>query len=415
MSSPLPTMSSGPDTRARIMAGVALAGLTMTTHLVNFGFTLAAARLLVEADFGTLTALLGMVLVGMAPGMAVQGLAAADVLTDQVTIDRGLARRLATIIAACVGVAVVVLGPAIGTTNPVVALAIGGAAGLLPLTGANEGRLQGNGRFTALGSVLLAGAATKFAVGVSGMAVTHALWAATVGVAAGYAVQRAVSHRLTGGLEPAGTADARVRSVVASGTIMMGLLLIVIHVDTVLATTILSDTEAGLYGGGATAARIVFWAPQFAVYLLYPHMVVDPRRRVVSLALAGLLAVAALGVGVASLVGPWFVSLAFPPSYAPIGPELWRFAWLGTAGIGLQVLALSDLASGRREVLAILATVLAGMVGLALWLRPPTPAAAVTLAASTMTAGVLVGWVRRMVHPSPAPRPADADADAGGP
>lgn len=370
----------------------------MTTHGINFAFTIAGTRLLDEADFGTLTALLGMVLVGMAPGMAVQGLAAADTIDARVTIDRGLARRLAVVITGLVAIVLAVVGPSIGTTNVVVVAATAIAAGVLPLTGANEGILQGTGRFTALGVVLLTGAATKFVVGVGAMAASNAVWAAAIGVAMGYAAQRLMSHHLSGGLPSAGSADPAVRSVVASATIMMGLLLVVIHIDTTLARAILDDAAAGQYGGGSTAARIVFWAPQFAVYLLFPQLVLDQRRRIVSLALAGLLAVGAIGALAARLLGPLFVDLAFPTSYAPIGPQLWRFAWLGTAGIGLQVLALSDLATGRREVLGLLAGVLVTMVMVILWIQPRDPAGVVTLAAGTMTVGVVAGWVRRLTH-----------------
>lgn len=385
-----------------IGAAVGFAILTMATHGLNFGFTVAATRLLPAEAFGTLTAVLGLVLVGMAPGMAVQGLSAADVLDGSTTIDRRLAGQAAVTMVLAVTLGLAVTGSALGIESPATVIAVGLAAGLLPLTGANEGRLQGTGRFLALGTVLVAGAATKFVLGIAGMAWSGTVWAATVGVLAGYAVQALASHRASGGLDSASVRSVDAVRTVTTGTVMMGLVLLVLHVDTVLARALLPDPDsAGLYATGSTAARIVFWAPQFAVHLLYPRLVVDPRRRTVAWALVGLAAAGVVAVLAAQLLGPWFVELVFPAVYAPIGEELWRFTWLGTAAVGLQVVALSDLATGRREALVVLAGVLATVVAATVLARPSTPRQLVTTAAGIMTVGVVVALARRLTHITP--------------
>lgn len=78
---------------AWLRGGVALAGLTFATHIANLAFTIAGGRLLAPGDFATLTALLGIVLIGMAPGMAVQALTAAGTLGRPVVIDQALATQ----------------------------------------------------------------------------------------------------------------------------------------------------------------------------------------------------------------------------------------------------------------------------------------------------------------------------------
>lgn len=387
-----------------VTAGVALAALTMATHLTNFGFTIAGGRLLTPSDFGTLTALLGITLVGMAPGMAVQALTAAGTLGGPVHIDAPLARRLAAVIGVVVVVLLVIVGPGIGTTHPVAILGVTAGAALLPLTGANEGVLQGQGRFTALGLVLLTGALVKFTIGGAGMFATRAVWAAAVGIGLGYSAQLWLSHRLTGGLDDGKELRRRVSATVVTAVVMMGLLLVLIHVDAVLAQILLHDLAAGQYAVGVTGTRIVFWAPQFAVYLLYPRLVTDHRRRVVAAAIGGLTLAGTVGAIAASLVGPWLVRVVFGAEFEPIGIELWRFAWLGTTAIGLQILALSDLATGRREAMWLLGTALVTVVGVLLGVRPATPVGVITTVAGILTAFVAIGFARRLVHPAPEER-----------
>lgn len=381
-----------------LASAATLAVLTLITHAANFGFVIAGGRLLAPEDFATLTALLGIVLVGMAPGMAVQALTAAGVLGGPTVIDGRLARRLAGAIVAVVATLLLAVGPGIGATNPTTVLAITAAAGLLPLTLANEGLLQGRSRFMALGAVMSTGAVVKLGAGVLGMALHPATWVAATAIGLGYLGQLLASTRASGGLgavEP----DERERGALVTAAVMMGLLLVVIHLDAVLATLLLDDLAAGRYAVGVTGARIVFWAPQFAMLLLYPRLVTDPRRRVVGAAIVGLVGLGTVGAIAATVAGVSAVTVVFGAEFAPVGDGLWRFAWVGTAALGLQVLALSDLATGRREAMWVLAGTLAAITSALLGLRPVRAVDVVTLVAVIMTSAVLVGLALRLRHP----------------
>lgn len=397
-----PTHPAGwhPSSRSAWLAGAtALAALTLVTHAANFGFTIAGGRLLTPAQFGTLTALLGIVLLGMAPGMAVQALSAAGALGGPAVIHGRLARRLAIAIGALVATTVVALGPRIGVDGVATVVAITTAAALLPLTNANEGLLQGRARFAALGMVMVVGAVTKFTLGLAGMAAIPATWVASVAIAVGYLVQLVASHRLSGGLaRPAAHTATRPRMV--SAVVMMGLLLALVHVDAILAPMLLGDLDAGRYAVGVTAARIVFWAPQFMVLLLYPRLVTDHRRVVVAAALAGLALGGTIAALVATVAGPTLVDLAFGAEFVPVGDHLWRFAWMGTTAIGLQVLALSDLATGRRDATWVLGGALVTVVGALMLGRPGTPSAVITTVAGVLTVFVIVGTARRLARPN---------------
>lgn len=385
-----------------VHGGLVLAGLTRATHLANFAFTIAGGRLLAPAAFATLTALLGIVLVGMAPGMALQALTAAGTLGRPVVIDRALARRLALAIAVVVMAILARLGASLGTADPVIFMATATAAGLLVLTAANEGILQGTSRFSGLGMVLLTGASVKMATGVAGMAGTHAVRVAAVAIMAGYATQLVASRRLTGGLAPR-VPRSRMSATVAIAMAMTGGLLAIVHVDALLARILLEPRAAGMYAVGTSAMRIVFWAPQFVLLLLFPRMVRDHRPRIVATAVAGLAGVGALLAAAARMAGPSVVALVFGTGFASIGVDLWRFAWLGTAAVCLQVLVLADLAQGRHDTLWVLATTLGLIVMTLLVTNPGTPAAVVTPVAAIVTAAVLIGLARHVTRHTPHP------------
>ncbi len=377
-------------------AGVGFAGLTLVTHAANFGFVVIAGRLLDPGPFSDLVALLGIVLLGLAPGMAVQALTAAGVLGAPSLVDRALGRRLGNLI----GVVVVAV-----TTAAWVVLSIGGwlvlvaipvAAALLPRTAVNEGLLQGHGRFPVLGWVMVAGATAKLVLGWLGMATIGTVDVAAVAVLAGYVTQYAAStagshrHPAARGAD----ADGAVRRAVGA---MIGLL-VVVHLDAVLAPAQLPALEAGRYATGVTAARITFWLPQFAVLLWFPRVVVDRTGRLVLAALLGVVGLGAIGSLGAVLLGPWLAETAFGPELGAIGPHLWRFVWIGAGALGLQVLTLADIAAGRRG-----ASVLVGAAGVAvaaalLLTGPADAAAAAGVVAVPLAVAVAVGGGRAVVR-----------------
>lgn len=373
-----------------VAAGFAL--LTLLTHAANFGFVALAGRLLSPGDFGDLVALLGIVMVGLAPGMAVQALTAAGVLGGPALVDRGLGRRLGTLITAVVAVATVGAWALLDLDAVLVLLAVPAAAGILPRTGVNEGLLQGHRRFLPLGGVMLTGALVKLVLGAAAMAVVGDLGTAALAVALGYAAQLACSRRATTGHEAARDTTHGLTDVVYA-VVVMGALLVLVHLDAVLAPALLGDLEAGRYGVGVTATRITFWLPQFAVLLWFPRMVRQEGPTALVAGLGGVVALGLVGVGAAVALGPLLATAVFGTELGAVGDGLWRFVWLGTTGLVLQVLTLADLATGRRHALQLLVPALVG-VGIALPVTQPTTAiAAVTTVAVVLSVVAAVGVV----------------------
>lgn len=377
-------------------AGVGFAALTLLTHAANFGFVVVAGRLLPPGPFSDLVALLGIVLLGLAPGMAVQALTAAGVLGAPSLVDRALGRRLGNGIGVVVAAVVLAAWAVLSIDGWLVLVVIPLAAGLLPRTAVNEGLLQGHGRFPTLGWVMAAGALAKLTIGWAGMATIGTVDIAALAVLAGYGTQYATSTA-AGRRHPAvrgGDADGAIRHAVVA----MVVLLVVVHLDAVLAPARLSPLEAGRYATGVTAARIVFWLPQFAVLLWFPRLVADRSGRLVVAALAGVLGLGLLGSVGAVLLGPWLATAAFGPQLGAIGPDLWRFVWIGAGALGLQVLTLADIASGRRGAVLLVLAAGTAVAAVLVMTAPPDATTAAGAVAVPLLAAVALGGAHAIVR-----------------
>lgn len=369
---------------------VGFTALTLVTHLANFAFVVMAGRFLDPGDFGDLVAILGIVLVGMAPGMAVQALTAAGALGRPVRMDRGLARRLATIIG--VVVSLLMLGGwwALALDGPMAVIAIPLAAAMLPLIAVNEGLLQGQGRFLALGSVMAVGALMKLASGALVVVTSGTVGLLACAITFGYLAQLTGSRLAAG--DPVPVPRRRdTGTAVPYAVAVMALLLVLVHLDAVIAPAVLSDIQAGHYAVGVTAARVMFWLPQFAILLLYPKLVLDEGPHILGSVAVGVVLLGLLGAAGALVLGEPVVRLVFGSDFAVVGPSLWRWVWLGAAALGMQVLALVDIAHDRRRALPFLGlAVLAVGIGLPV-ADPATATDAVTVAATGLTALFVAG------------------------
>jgi O-antigen/teichoic acid export membrane protein len=137
------------------------------------------------------------------------------------------------------------------------------------------------------------------------------------------------------------------------------------NVDVLVARSVLTGHQAGLYAGGLVLVKAVLFLPQFIVVLAFPAMAAGSARRATLLGSLALVAVLGLlaSAGTAVLSG---LAVAFigGPQYAQVEDRLWVFALLGTLLSMLQLLVYSVLArQSRRAVLFIWAALLVVAVG----------------------------------------------------
>jgi O-antigen/teichoic acid export membrane protein len=375
--------------RASLARGGSLvAPALMLVNVSAYVVTVAAARVLSKDAYGSLVALLGVLLVGCVPGIGMQAVVARTVAAHRSTTG-ALMRRSLLLGLTATGVAAA-LSPLIAAflhTDVLGALLV--AVQLAPfavLSGA-MGVLQGSERFAALAVLILAQAASR-AAGVvpllfSGTA-DDVLLALAVGTFAA-----AVFAVVMVGAPARGTAFG-VREV-AHATSGLLALLVMANLDVLLARNVLSGNQSGRYAVGAVLSKAAFWLPQAVAIVVFPRLA-DPvegrallRKSVLLVTILGAVEV----IGCALLAKP-VLEITFGEQYGSLSPYAWLWVVQGAALSVVQLLVYRAIATHDRTtgvVIGLAAVVEAAVV--LVW-QPSRPVSVILVAAVVAVATTLV-------------------------
>jgi O-antigen/teichoic acid export membrane protein len=352
--------------RTLARAGMLVAPATMVANLLGYAFNLAASRGLGPAAYGALAALLGLVLIGLVPAMALQSVIArrtalhAAAAGPEPVHRHVLARALLRTAAVA---AVVIAGGAALLTPAVTAFLhldsawpfLWVAASLAPLTvaAAVAGILQGGEHFGRLALVTVLPPAARFVGGAAALAAGAEVSGVLAGTALGAVGAMALTLLL---VRPVlGTREHARRVPILAELAKAGhgllALLVLANLDLVLARHYLPAHEAGLYAAGALVTKAAFWLPQFVPIIVFARLT-DAERRpaVLRQAVAAELAMGAVMVIGAAVAGTFGIRVLIGAAYAGIGSLAWAFAALGTALALVQLLLFSDIASSSGRM-----------------------------------------------------------------
>ncbi|NLE78227.1 MAG: polysaccharide biosynthesis protein [Rhodococcus sp.] len=397
----------------------AVAGVTMVTagsmiaNIASYLLHLPASRWLGPVGYGEFASLLAAQLVLAVPALALQTVAAREVVHGRnVHAVRALGGRCTAIVAVVAIALVPVVSWALDTGLWATFAALI-TAPMLVLLATEQGILQGEGRFGEL-SVVLAGAGIgKVLPAVVVLALGGDAGFALVASAVGTAVV-ALTARALAGAELAGTGGTAagpgsagpsrigVGAVLAASQVQLALIALS-SMDLVIARMVLTNEDAGLYALGAVATKVAFWLPQAVGVVLYPRMANPVHSasavRSALAVLVGLGGVLVVGVAVASPLVPMLVGA----DYAPVQSLLWAFALHGACLAVLQGALLSAIAGERTHLAAVawvgLVVEMAVMVTVA-----STVGQMITIAVSVASVTALVVSVLS-VRAARAPRP----------
>lgn len=372
--------------RASLTRGGGLIAPALTfVNVVAYAVTVAAAHALSKDDYGSLVALLGVLLVSCVPFIALQAVAARTVAAGEATpraVLRGSVRLGLTTAAV-----MAVLSPVVAAfLHSDVIAPLWVAVQLAPfavLSGA-MGVLQGSERFGALalaiGAQGLARAAGLVPLAFSGSAdaVLAAMAAGTV-VAAGLAVLLVRPSRESGQVP-------QLREVVAATSGVLALLVLA-NLDVLLARNVLPGSESGRYSVGSVLAKAAFWLPQAVAVVVFPRLS-DPvvgrallRRSIGLVAGLGLLEV----TGCLLLARP-VLEITFGTSYGSLSPIAWLWVVQGVALSVAQLLVYRAIAVHDRITAYVLGAAAAVEAVVVLAIRPTSPGPIVAVA--SVVAGV---------------------------
>jgi O-antigen/teichoic acid export membrane protein len=365
--------------RRKLGGGAAIAAAFVVTNLANYAYTVAAARLLGPRSFGAFAALMGLLLIVgvLALGLQATGARRISSEPDHVEqIERSILRvgHRAAVVA---GLLCLALAPVVNQVLRLDSLASAAlvAVAALPLTvmGAQAGVLQGERRWVPLAVLYLANGLPRLAIGAllligGNPTELEAMLGVALGQWAPVVVGWWALRRPRTADAPAVPGSHEVRDVLGETFHSSHALLAFFalsNVDVLVARSVLTGHQAGLYAGGLVLVKAVLFLPQFIVVLAFPAMAAGSARRATLLGSLALVAVLGLlaSAGTAVLSG---LAVAFigGPQYAQVEDRLWVFALLGTLLSMLQLLVYSVLArQSRRAVLFIWAALLVVAAG----------------------------------------------------
>ncbi|WP_188078742.1 polysaccharide biosynthesis protein [Rhodococcus sp. ANT_H53B] len=403
-------MSFRASSEADHTAGASVAGMGMVTagsmfaNVAAYLLQVLASRMLGVEGYGEFASLLAAQLVLAVPALALQSVVAREVVRGRSS------RELRTVgyrCAAVVGVLALALAPALSSAMDVSMAATVSAviaAPVLVLLAAEQGLLQGRGRFGALSIVLAAAGFGKVAPAVLVLLLGGGPGSVLLATAAGIGVV-ALGARWTAGVPVNSVSETKVTVLAVLQASQVQLVLIAMSaLDLVLARTLLSSNEAGLYAVGAVASKAAFWLPQAVGVVLYPRMA-NPLHS--ASAVRSALAVVA-GLGTVLVIGGALASPLLPlvvgDTYSGVQEYVWLFVLQGACLAVLQSALLWAIA-GEHTHLALVAWFALGVEVLLLLFVASTLAqfvvvAAVTAAVTMMVVCGLALWGNRMDRPS---------------
>jgi O-antigen/teichoic acid export membrane protein len=341
--------------------GTLVAAGMLGTNLLVYGFNVVAARMLAPHDFGALTALFGIILVGTVTALGLQAVTARRLAVDPARSDEiiGATVRVTLAVAIVVGLAVAVssigLTPALKLDSywPVV---LCGAA-LVPLTimGAQAGIAQGQEKWGALTAVYLGNGFGRLIGGTVGILVAPTPTSAMAGLAIGSWLPVLVGAGLLTGHGRTGSSISRrplLREAALSSHALLAYL-VLSNMDSVIARNLLDEHDSGLYASGLILAKAALFFPQFVSVVLFPRLARattdHARLRAVSLVAGfGVLAVAAT-----ALLPRLALILVGGDEYAEITDRLWLFAVAGAALAIVHLLVFDALARHAHGIVVM--------------------------------------------------------------
>ncbi|MFZ3394671.1 polysaccharide biosynthesis protein [Rhodococcus sp. 7Tela_A2] len=344
-------------TRRSAAAGMTMVTVgAMTANIAAYLLHLPAGRWLGPAGYGEFASLLAAQLVLAVPALALQTVVAREAVHGS---SVAVLRRLGYRCAAWAGLAALVLVPVVAwALDTSVAGAFGSlvTAPLLVLLAAEQGLLQGRGRFAALSVVLATAGIAKVAPAVVVLMLGGGPGAALFAGAVGTGITAIFASVLVGRTDPADAGSSWTPSagaILRASQVQLALIALT-SLDLLLARMVLDPESAGLYALGAVATKVAFWLPQAVGVVLYPRMA-DPAESAgaVRSALTVLVALGAALVAAAALCAP-LVPLLVGDAYRPVQSLLWMFALQGACLAVLQGALLSAIA-GERTHLALVA------------------------------------------------------------
>ncbi|WP_344771358.1 polysaccharide biosynthesis protein [Aeromicrobium panaciterrae] len=386
--------------RQAMTGGTLVAAGMMGMNLAVYGFNIVSARMLIPQEFGALTALFGIILVGNVASLGLQAVTARRLAVDPLNRDQIISAtaRVTFTVAAAVGVLValltVVLTPALKLDSywPVILC----GATLVPLTimGAEAGVAQGTSRWGSLTAIYLGNGIGRVIGGTLALAVSPTTTSAMIGIALGSWLPVAAGARLLLGHSDSGHPISRrplLREAVLSTHALLAYF-VLSNMDSLIARNRFDVHDSGLYASGLILAKAALFFPQFVSVVLFPDLARatthHARLRAVTL-VAGF---GALAVAATAVLPHVALILVGGDKYADVTDRLWLFALAGSLLAIVHLLVFDALARHAHGIVFMLWGAVAAVVAVAYGLDVSFTGLVLTVTVVAATLAAIV-WI----------------------
>lgn len=345
------------EARPGLVVAVGMVGM----NAAMYGFTVVANRRLVPADFGAVTALLGVLLIGTVVALAVQAVTARRLAVaapedlPQVTAQT---LRVAAWMSAGVGVVValstVVLTPALRLSSPMLVVLAGATLVPLTLMGAQGGIAQGQRRWDLLMAIYLSSGVGRLIAGGVALVISPTPTAGMIGVAiGGWAPVVVGISALRAGRPTPEPLRPLVKEIALSSHVLLAYF-VLSNLDALVARNVLGAHDSGLYASGLILAKAALFLPQFVSVVVFGKLAqgttTGARLRAAAM-VAGLGGVAVVATAVLPRVA---LILVGGSRYEEIADRLWLFALAGSLLALVHLLVFDALARHAHGVTPLL-------------------------------------------------------------
>ena len=337
--------------RAHLRSAASVPLATVAANVVSYVLLLSAAHTISRNAYGQLSSLMGLLLIGTVPMLALQTIAARRAATER---QRPGLLRPAWLLGLAAGAICAAIAPGVQAflRLPTVAgpLLVAACIPGLALLGCAQGVAQGQREFGRLAWLIMGSTGVRALGGIIGLLLGHGVISTLTGTAVATTITALLVHylyRAESRLPMPAVRDLIVEFGHAAHAHAAFLLLT--SLDVLLARHVLSADDAGTYAVGAVITRAALWAPQSIVLLAFASLAhADSHRRSRNRAT---LAVAGLGlllVAGATVTSTTLVAAVGGGRYHSLAHIAWLFALLGALLATLQLSVLAGLA--RRQV-----------------------------------------------------------------
>ena len=333
-------------------------------------FNIVAARRLAAEDFGALTAMFSLILVGNVAALGLQAAIARRISVDPEHRDElvdaviAVAARVALAVGVFVALTSVVLTPALKLESPWPVILCGLTLAPLTIMGAQAGVAQGTQNWKVLTAIYAGNGVGRMLGGTIAIIIDPTVVSGMIGIAIGSWLPVVAGWSM---LKRRSTADgsARRRPLLreaALGTHALLAYFVLSNMDALIARNSFDERESGLYASGLILAKAALFFPQFVSVVVFPNL-----ARATTSAAKWRAAALVAGFGACAVIGTAVLPqlaliLVGGDKYADISGRLWLFALAGSTLAVVHLLVFDALARHAHGVTPLLWTSVAAVL-----------------------------------------------------